>query len=318
MDGHVSDSLAVLSGVPQGSVLGPLLFLVYINDISAIMEPGVKLKLFADDCLFYSTVRNKEDQVKINRSLQALSEWCKKWNMEINYSKSTYTHITTKKYRLSFSYTIGDKCLINTAQFKYLGLTISQNLSWNVHINNVCSKAYGRLCFLRKKLEGATPDVKLTAYKTFVRPVLEYASVVWSPHQNYLKKQLERIQRYAVRFICSRYRGTESVTEMLRSSNLHLLETRRRKNRLKLLFQIINGQLNINKEVYLLPPGKQSSRTNHNRTIQAYITHTDRFRYSFFPDVIEIWNELPMCVVEQNDLSKFEQTLEDYLCECTA
>lgn len=316
MDGHVSGSLAVLSGVPQGSVLGPLLFLVYINDISTVIEPDVQLKLFADDCLIYSTVRNTDDQLKVNNCLKALSGWCKKWNMEINYSKSTYTHITKKKCALSFPYAIGDKRLINTRQFKYLGVTITHNLEWSTHIDDVCSKAYGRLCFLRKKLEDATRDVRLTAYKTFVRPLLEYASVVWSPHQIYLKKQLERIQRYAARFICSRYRRTDSVTEMLCSCNLDLLETRRQKLRLKLLFQILQGQINIRKETYIRAPGKRSSRTNHSQVIQPYSARSDTFKHSFFPHVIEMWNILPMCVVKHSDVSEFERALDDHLYEC--
>uniref|UniRef100_A0A131YS31 Tick transposon n=1 Tax=Rhipicephalus appendiculatus TaxID=34631 RepID=A0A131YS31_RHIAP len=263
LDGHLSDPLAVLSGVPQGSVLGPLLFLLYINDISSIAEEGVQVKLFADDCLIYATITKLDDQLRVQNCLQHLDNWCRKWKMAINYSKSTYTHISRRKTIHSFSYSIDGHLLVHAHQFKYLGVTITQKLTWNEHMDNVCTKAYQKLYILRKKLEHASRDVKYIAYTTFVRTILEYSAVVWSPHQVTFKKKLERIQRLAARFICSTYRRKESVTLMLRRCNLDSLELRRNKYRLKVLFQIMHDQLKIDKLKYLHAPGKRNPRTNH-------------------------------------------------------
>lgn len=99
----VSGFLDVFSGVPQGSVLGPLLFLIYINDVVAIVQPPVVLKLFADDCLLYGPVTCENDQVNINQCLERLYSWCDKWDMEINYAKTTFAHITRKKNVFSSS-----------------------------------------------------------------------------------------------------------------------------------------------------------------------------------------------------------------------
>lgn len=227
--------------------------MLFVNDIGALVEPPVKMKLFADDCLIYSPIGCEDDQINLNRCLQALDEWCLTWDMEINYSKTTFTHIRSSRSKFSFIYHIGNHPLNNAASFKYLGVSIMHTLQWHSHVDNICSKANQKLYFLKKKLECATRDVKLTAYKTFVRPVLEYACVVWSPHQKVLKAKIERIQRLAVRFICGKYRRMESVTALLKSCELEPLEERRRKHRLKFLFKIMSGRTKINKDLYLQP-----------------------------------------------------------------
>lgn len=127
--------------------------------------------------------------------------------------------------------------MVEVQSFRYLGVTVTHNLDWRIHIENICSKAYQKLCFLRRKLPDATKEIKLVAYKTFIRPVLEYANAVWSPHQKCLKKKVERIQRISARFICSKYRRTDSVTQMIQQCELETLEMRRIKHRLKLFFR---------------------------------------------------------------------------------
>lgn len=309
----VSSFLDVLSGVPQGSVLGPLLFLVYINDVATVVQPPVVLRLFADDCLIYAPVIGENDQEKINQCLEDLHTWCEKWDMEINYAKTTFAHITRKKNVLDFQYRMGSAILTNVSSFRYLGVVISNDLNWRSNVENVCYSSYKKLCFLRVKLRNATKDVKLMAYKTFIRPVLEYAAVVWSPHQKGLINELERIQRLAARFICSRYKKTDSVTEMLNSCKLELLETRRKRNRIKLLFQILQGQINIDKSRYIREPGRISRRINHSAAIRTYVTRTNVFRYSFFPNVIENWNALPAHIAECTDARAFEHLLDNYM-----
>lgn len=131
--------------------LGPLLFLLYINDISEVVQPPVKMKDLADDCLIYCPVSSTKDQLRISQCLQALSSWCKKWHMEIDFKKLTYTHITKKKEMLSFTYHIADNVLVNVHSFKYLGITITGKLNWRPHVENICQSAYRKMGFLRSK-----------------------------------------------------------------------------------------------------------------------------------------------------------------------
>lgn len=235
--------------------------------------------------------------------------------MEINIKKSTYTHITKKKEVLSFAYNIGDNMLVQVCSFKYLGVTITDKLSWRPHVDNICQSACQKLCFLRRKLGRVTKDVKLLAYKTYVRPRLEYASAVWSPHQKVLKNKLERIQKMSARFICSKYPRRDSVTEMLKVCKLESLELRRRKQRLKLLFQILNAGVKINRDDYLKHSYKRFPRTTCTTFIQPMHARTDLFRFSFFPDAINMWNELPNDMVQKRTFSEFEVALDGHFVE---
>lgn len=96
IDTYHSHELPVTSGVPQGSVLGPLLFLIYINDIASVVTAPVQIKLFADDCVLFSEVTGCDDQITLNNNLQNLLSWCNRWNMEVNANKTVYMKITKK------------------------------------------------------------------------------------------------------------------------------------------------------------------------------------------------------------------------------
>lgn len=160
---HISKPLDVLSGVPQGSVLAPILFLIYINDINFSVDSSITTRLFADDCVMYTAV-NTEGQIKLNESLTSIQEWCKKWGMRLNKTKTFSITFTNKKNPLNFQYTIEDTEVPRVSHVKYLGVTFSSNLSWESHIDNICSKAVGKLNFLRRRLHQAPLMVKLNAY----------------------------------------------------------------------------------------------------------------------------------------------------------
>lgn len=304
-----SYSLSVTSGVPQGSVLGPLLFLLYINDISTVIKPPVQINLFADDCLVYSPIKTSEDQAALNDSLDYIKQWCFQWQMEINFKKSSYTHVTNKKNVSLFQYHIGNVELTKAETFKYLGVTISRNLKWQPHIINICAAAYRKLCMLRNKLKNSNEEIKLTAYKTLIRPTLEYASVVWDPATKTDIDRLERIQRKAARFITSNYKSTSSVTEMLSACGLEPLAVRRKIARLKFLFLIYHGQVKINRDTYLRNITNRSARLNHSKALQSYLPRIDVFKYSFFANTINDWNKLPEHIVSHDDVSVFEDAV---------
>lgn len=132
--------------------------------------------------------------------------------MSINCSKTVFSHITNSQVILQYDYSVQDQRLERVHSFKYLGVTIQSNLKWDNHINEICSKARCRLWMLKRKLKYSTREVKLTAYKTLVRPLLEYSSVVWDPYTVKLINKIEQVQRLATRFIISNFRRTASVT----------------------------------------------------------------------------------------------------------
>lgn len=193
IDGAKSDVLGVPSGVPQGSVLGPILFLCYVNNIAVSLPPQITVRLFADDCLIYSIISKPEDQLTLNLALNSINQWCAASRMKINYTKTSYITLTNKtKNIFSFGYEIDGRNITCVNSFKYLGVTISSNLSWNLHIDNICSKAETKLWYLRRKLKLASTKAKLTAYLALVRPTLEYASVIWDPYQSNQTYKIEK------------------------------------------------------------------------------------------------------------------------------
>lgn len=194
-----------------------------------------------------------------------------------------YARLTNRTKTLLFDYEFDGTPLARVSNFKYLGVTITEDLNWNMHINNICCSAERRLWSLRRKLKGASSEAKLAAYLTLVRPVLEYASVVWDSFRNYQIDRIERIQRRAARFILSKYRTTDSVTDMLKQLNLQRLEQRRKIARLKCIYSMHRNLFNFDVQQYIKPRSSRSLRSSHPDQITPIMARIDVFKYSFFP-----------------------------------
>ena len=182
------------SGVPQGTVLGPLLFLIYINDI--IENITSKLRLFADDCLLYRVITSEQDTVALQKDLDILAQWASKWQMKFNISKCTFMRSpnpTPSRYSLQ------GVNLDESDQHMYLGVMLDKCLSWSSHITYVANKATRMLNFLKRHLSKCSTATKASAYLLLVRPLMEYACAVWDPHYLSHISILEKIQRRAAR-----------------------------------------------------------------------------------------------------------------------
>ena len=191
LNGNSSDELQVSSGVPQGSVLGPILFLLYINDLPDSLQSQVRL--FADDTAVYLTVQGQSDNAMLQGDLDLLQKWENLWDMEFNPSKCQVVHITRSPRPIKTSYTMHGHVLDSVDSARYLGVDISSNLSFSTHINRISSNASKSLGYLKRNILTKHPGIREAAYKTIVRPQLEYASTVWS---NNLKKIRIRLNRY--------------------------------------------------------------------------------------------------------------------------
>ena len=204
VNGFKSDMAPVVSGVPQGTALRPLLFSLYINDISAGTES--EIRLFADDCVCYREIKNEEDTLKLQRDIDRLGSWARKWGIRFQPVKCNMMQLTNKRCsKIQANYTLEGTVLENVESIKYLRVTIKNDLKWNIHISNVCTKANRPLRFLRRNLYSCPPDVKEAANKGLVWPVLEYGSSVWDPHTHGLQEELEKVQNGAARFVTGNY-----------------------------------------------------------------------------------------------------------------
>ena len=215
VEGKSSSSAPVTSGVPQGTVLGPLLFLAYINDLPSKVH--AKARLFADDCLLYCRIKTDEDAESLQDDLNKLQDWEADWQMHFNPDKCELIRITNKQKTINATYLIHNVQLKQTKRAKYLGLTFSNTLSWNSYIDTITKKANNTTAFLRRNLSTCPRKVKYTCYRTFVRPQVEYAATVWDPYTTDNIRKVEAVQRRAARFVTGDYRYTSSVTAITES-----------------------------------------------------------------------------------------------------
>ena len=231
VNGVKSDWAPFVSGVLQGTVLGPLLFSLHINDIMSDIES--EIRLFADDCVFYREFKDIEDTLKLQKDIDRLGIWVRKWGIRFQPVKCNMMQLTNKHNKIQASYTLEGTVLENVDSIKYLGVTITSYLKWNSHIRKLCSKANRTLGFLRRNLFSCPQDVKESAYKSMVRPILEYGSTVWDPHCNGLNDELENVQKRAARFVTRNYcYETGIMTGILEELKWETLQKRRKDNRL--------------------------------------------------------------------------------------
>jgi hypothetical protein len=218
LDGAKSETADVLSGVPQGTVLGPLLFLVYINDQPESIKTS-STKLFADDSMLFKAISSDRDRQQLQDDLTALEKWEESWQMSFHPEKCTVIRIAPhrRKTTIPTTYFLHGHQLEVVEASKYLGVTISNTLTWETHINNTASKANRTVGFLRRNLRECTKPVRDASYKTMVRPILEYAATVWDPYTQSSIQTLENVQRRAARYVCNDYhsRTPGCVTNML-------------------------------------------------------------------------------------------------------
>ena len=162
LEGETSIQTSVTSGVPQGTVMGPLLFLLYINDIPNAISS--KVRLFADDAILYREIKSPEDSLSLQKDLDALCEWGKTWQMSFNTTKCHIMHVSHKTKPLLSEYHMGSHSLLAVDHHPYLGVELSKNLSWATHISKVSNKANRTLGLLRRNLHACSTSVKENAY----------------------------------------------------------------------------------------------------------------------------------------------------------
>ena len=199
VDGQMSDHCDVTSGVPQGTVMGPIMFLIFINDLPSVVNSPCKL--FADDLVIYRQINNQEDQITLQRDMDRLADWESKWGMQFHPDKCEHIMITRKRKPLRTTYSLRGHALKTVESAKYLGVTITSKLDWKEHIENTTKKASKTLGFLRRNLKNAAEKTRETAYKTLIRPQVEYCAGIWDPHTKELTNRIEMTQRRAAQFV---------------------------------------------------------------------------------------------------------------------
>ena len=306
VNGSISDPVPVLSGVPQGSVLGPLLFLIYIDDLPAMVSNlyQSKVNLFADDVLLYHLISNAADYTVLQEAITLLEDWSITNYLDFNVSKCKYMIISRRNSPTLPPiqlHLLGDP-LQRVECYKYLGLLISSNMSWSTHITATCSKAKQILGLLYRRFYGtASPDTLKQLYLSMVRPHLDYACQIWDPHLAKDKKKLEDVQKFGCRLASHQWDST--YQDLLQLYELPSLEELRLHLKLGLMFKIIHNLCYY--------PDTPSFRDNvHSRAAHAFqfrlpFAHTNAYYFSYFPHTMSVWNSLDNKCVTSSTYSSF-------------
>ena len=330
LEGASSCVTSVDSGVPQGTVLGPLLFLCHINDLPNAVTSQVRL--FADDCLLYREINSFADHTKLQNDLNNLQLWAENWGMRFNASKC---YILSLQSKSNFFYNLCNTILKTVPTNPYLGILLSEDMKWSAHIDKISKKANTTLGFLRRNLFRCPHACKKNAYISLIRSVLEYGAVLWDPYMKKDIDKLERIQRAAARFITGDYqsRTPGSVDNLLKRLHLPALQSRRKCLRLVLFYKVVEGLVPALPHQQFLTPQKPKRRIksaidsssyianntvdsfirNNNKCFTVQLEKTDQFKNSFFVKTTIDWNRLDDRLVNLKTINSFRSAISKEL-----
>ena len=316
IQGSSSSFLDTQAGVPQGSVLDPILFLIYINDITKNITSTTKL--YADDTSIYNTIikhHENESYIILQNDLNMVNSWAEKWMVNFNPQKTEPMFITRKhdenivKSNLYFQ----TEKIQDVTNHKHIGLIHSSDATWKTHLSNIISKAAKRIDILRALKWKLNRKPLETLYLSFIRPLFEYGNIVWdcAPLHQYIFQNIEKLQLEASRVVIGTTRYASK--NLLYSETGWLpLSTRRTIHRLTLFYKIINNEcpkhLNTKFEYY------NSNRTLHNtrnaNNLPIPLCKTETYRHSLFPSSIRLWNTLEPSIRSANSLGSFKSKLQ--------
>ena len=308
IDGENSSWNDVTSGVPQGSILGPYLFLLFINDMPDVVTASTTA-LFADDCKIFKEIESHDDCLALQNDLNSLHQWSTEWKMSFNASKCKILTISRSRNPISYDYHLDGVVLEHVGEFRDLGVVFNESLSFKSHITSLVSRCNRMSGVVKRSVGfGAPQHVKLTLFKALVRPHTEFSSQVWSPHSKTEIALLESVQRSMTRFICT---NELSYPERCLSLNLLPLSYRREVADLVFCFKCLNGYLDVDftEELCIFNPGNSLRSSHSGLLLQERRTRTEHFKAMYFNRVTHLWNVLPIEIRQCTSLSSFKSKL---------
>ena len=324
LDGHSSELSEIKAGVPQGSILGPLFFLIYINDLPD--EIISKLKIFADDSSLFSLI---VDQIRsareLNSDMEKISEWAHQWKMSFNpdpTKQAVEVYFTRKRNppvppEIHFN----NSAITVQDHQKHLGLILDKKLFFECHVNEKILKANKGIGILNRLRELLPRASLITIYKSYIRPHLDYGDIIYdNPGNKTFSEKLESIQYNACLAITGCFRGT-SQDKLYRELGFESLADRRYSCRMIFFYKIVNGLA----PAYLsniLPRQEEEldeeeeellERRRERPPFRVPFCRTERYRSSFFPYCITEWNKLNRNIRDLPSISLFKNAILNFI-----
>lgn len=317
--GSASDSLPVTSGVPQGSILGPVLFCLYVNDLPDSITSS-HIAMFADDTKLFKQIKSIGDSELLQRDLRQLETWSQESGITFNKTKCKSQRITRKSKQINFIYKLNDINLEQTDCERDLGVSVEKNLLWNRQVSEQSSKANKLLGYIKRStIHIHNQEVKRTMYLALVRPHLGYATQVWAPQSIELIRYAERIQRRATKFILGLpfacdvdYTTRLKILRLLPICYWHELLD------MVLFFKITHQLVDVHPSLHPVIRTTRSTRSSTSSSPKYIVPKckTVTFQRSFIVRTTRIWNNLvDELKLNTESLSSFKTIMLKYYTE---
>lgn len=304
----VSSFKSVLSGVPQGSVLGPLLFLLYINDITDLFTGAVNIKLFADDIKIYLEITDNSDFAVFQNSIDDIAYWASTWQLKLAINKCQHIRISLSRSVVSQQFSLNSSLLSSCNSCRDLGVIVDSRLSFSEQVNSMVAKAHLRASQILRCFLSRDPYILIKAFNVYVRPLVEYCSPVWSPTAVGRINKIESVQRWFTKRI--RSISKLSYDDRLLKLGNERLELRRIRADLLMCYKIIHKFVDIPQDDFFLLSNLTKTRGNSLKLVVP-ISRVDARADFFSVRIINIWNKLSDDVVTAPSISAFLSNLNN-------
>ena len=311
---NMSNWLNVLSGIPQGSVLGPLLFVIYVNELPETVKSTVYL--FADDTKIFCSITDHNDPKNLQDDLNILQKWSNTWLLKFHPDKCKRMTIGKPNEFTDIIYTLDKNGTIhnleNVEQEKDIGVIIDSNLEFDKHINAKINKANSMFSIIRS-FQFLNHQTFTPLYKSLVRSHLEYASSVWNPHKQKYIEAIENVQKRATKQLPNM--SDLSYEERLRKLHLPTLTFRRIRGDMIETYKIMHEIYDKDVTTFLKLRNQETERTSlRSHKYQLYIEPINKNirKYNISIRIINIWNNLPREVAEAPGVNTFKNRLDRY------
>lgn len=311
--GHLSQPVTVTSGVPQGSHLGPLLFIIFINDL--IESLSCPCLLYADDLKVFKTVKNFSDASMLQNDLNALSTWCDQNFMRLNVSKCFVITFTRKINKVTFEYSLNNEVLERKHVAKDLGVLFDDQLTFHNHYDYIIKRSSNLLGFVSR----STKDFRNTnsfihLYYTLIRSVLEYNSVIWSPFYQVHTDRIEKIQQRCLRILsyrCGMGRRLSSYPERLKHFRVIRLSERRKYIEATLLHKIIHSSIDSPHLLSLINFNTRPKSRNSNKLFRTQVFNNNTSYYNPVVRMSRQFNDI-LDSADNKDIDIFNHKLHQF------
>ena len=308
VNGTISNTVEINMGVPQGSVIGPILFLLYINDMERCSY-GPRFVHYADDTTIFSSDNNIERlSIEINQSLSSVSEWLRTNRLSLNIKKTSYMIFTNRKYP-NITLRVGDRDLDRVNSAKYLGVTIDSSLKFNEHINYVTNKISRGVGVMRRVSYDAPFRVIRNLYYALVYPHITYGVIAWGKGSSSAINRLKSAQRRGFKLLRT---GINNGSDVL----FHFDQIYQYFLLLKFYTSLRihgNGTHFHSRVMAVQTAHNHMTRFKHDEKLLAPPYHLMKCNSSFIYQGVSMWNELPNVIRNENSFHSFKKALRQWL-----